>query len=762
MLGGGETPPSGIDMKISDFHPRSLGRQNGAWCDSISLVDNPCGGVRLSPALTLMANCGFIPRVHNVKNLDRDMGQEAKGRMGVRVAIDTGGTFTDAAAIDEDTNEILVAKSPTTPEDYLEGVVRCIQKSALDPSDTSLLVHGTTVVTNSIIQRILPKSALITTKGFRDVLEMTRANRPTWGLYDIMWDKPKPLIPRFLRFEIDERTDYHGNIVRPFPGDEAAALVRRLKGLGIETIAVSFLFAHRNPANEEKMRELIRWEFPEAFVSISSEINSQVREYERTSTVVINAVVKPLAYRYFNHLEDGLGRYGFESALMIMRSNGGLMSARAASESPVSTIESGPAGGTIGSVFVGEAIGQQNLIAVDMGGTTFKVSLVDDGEPREKTEGEVEWGVPFRVPMLDITEIGAGGGSIAQIDVDGTLKVGPESAGAEPGPVCYQRGGTEPTITDAQLVLGRLNPRYLLGGEMKIDIDAAREAISDKVAKPLGLDVVEAARGIVEISNARMLGSMRVSSVERGYDPRDFWVIGYGGMGPMVASVLAQELGSPKVVIPPHPGIFSAFGMLVTDVKLDFLRSFRSPVDEGDVDTVNRIYHEMETEALASLRRDFAGNSRLIRTADLRYVGQNYDVNRPMPSGPLTHDSLKQAGDLFEAEHMRLYGHAKSGEPIELVALRVSVVGVIDRPKLQRIAAHHDAAGAIIDQRPVFFDSAGDFVTCPVYNRPLLGAGCELPGPATIEAADSTTVVYPGQHAEVDPYGNLIIEVGGR
>ena len=682
--------------------------------------------------------------------------------MGLRVAIDTGGTFTDAASIDEETNEIVVAKSPTTPEDYLVGVVNCIQKSALNPEDATLLVHGTTVVTNSIIQRILPKSALITTKGFRDVLEMTRANRPTWGLYDIMWDKPKPLIPRFLRFEIDERTDYHGDIVRSFPEEEAAALVRHLKSLGAETIAVSFLFAHRNPTNEEKIKAIIQQEFPEAFVSISSEINSQVREYERTSTVVINAVVKPLAYRYFNHLGDGLGRHGFKSELMIMRSNGGLMSARAASESPVSTIESGPAGGTIGSVFIGEAIGQNNLIAVDMGGTTFKVSLVDNGEPRQKSEGEVEWGVPYRVPMLDITEIGAGGGSIARIDVDGTLKVGPESAGAEPGPVCYQRGGTEPTITDAQLVLGRLNPQYLLGGEMKIDIEAARGAIRDQIAKPLGLDMVEAAKGIVEISNARMLGSMRVSSVERGYDPRDFWVIGYGGMGPMVASVLAQELGSPKVVIPPHPGIFSAFGMLVTDVKLDFLRSYRSPVDDGNNDVVNEIYTEMETEAMASLRRDFAGQSNLIRAADLRYVGQNYDVNCPVPGGSLDADDIKKVGDLFESEHMRLYGHIKSGEPIELVALRVSVLGIIDRPRLQRIKAHTDAAGAIIDRRPAFFESVGDFVTCPVYNRPLLGAGCEISGPSIIEATDSTTVIYPGQHATVDPYGNLIIEVGDQ
>ena len=679
--------------------------------------------------------------------------------MGVRVAIDTGGTFTDAAAINEETNEIIVAKSPTTPEDYLQGVESCIQKSGLKPEDATLVVHGTTVVTNSIIQRILPKSALITTTGFRDVLEMARANRPTWGLYDIMWDKPKPLIPRYLRFEVDERVDYHGNIVKPLPEEPAAALVRHLKSLGVETIAVSFLFAHRNPAHEEQMKAIIFREFPEAFVSISSEINPQVREYERTSTVVINAVVKPLAYRYFNHLEDGLTNYGFKTELLIMRSNGGLMSARAAGEAPVSTIESGPAGGTIGSVFIGEAIGQRNLIAVDMGGTTFKVSLVDNGEPQQKTEGEVEWGVPFRVPMLDITEIGAGGGSIARMDVDGTLKVGPESAGAEPGPVCYQRGGTEPTITDAQLVLGRLNPQYLLGGAMKIDIEAAREAIREKVAKPMGLDLVEAATGIVEISNAKMLGSMRVSSVERGYDPRDFWVIGYGGMGPMVASVLAQELGSPKVVIPPHPGIFSAFGMLVTDIKLDLLRSYRSPVDDGNVDEVKEIYTEMEMEATASLRRDFSGKSILIRSADLRYVGQNYDVNCPVPSSSLTLNDLKIVGERFESEHLKLYGHAKSGEPIELVSLRVNILGVIERPKLQRIKANGDASSAVVDRRPVYFASVGDFVTCPVYNRPLLGAGCEIPGPATIEATDSTTVLYPGQHASVDPFGNLIIEV---
>ena len=681
--------------------------------------------------------------------------------MGFRVALDIGGTFTDAAAINEETNEIIVAKSPTTPKDYVQGVVSCIQKSAVKPEDVNFVVHGTTVVTNAVIQRALPKSALITTKGFRDVLEMMRQNRPTWGLYDIMWDKPKPLIPRYLRFEINERTDHQGRILTPLREEEALALVRRLKPMEVEAIAVSFLFAHRNPTNEEMMKETIRREFPEAYISISSEVNPQVREYERTSTVVINAMVKPLASRYFHQLLEGLIRYGVKAELVIMSSNGGVMSAQAAAEAPVTTIESGPAGGTIGSAFIGEALGHRNLIAIDMGGTTFKVSLVDDGEPRQKAGGEIEWGVPFRVPMLDILEVGAGGGSIAGIDKDGTLKVGPESAGAEPGPVCYRRGGTEPTITDAQLVLGRLNPEYLLDGEMEIDIEAATEAIRKKIAEPLGMDVVEAARGIVEISSAKMLGSMRIGSVERGYDPRDFWVIAYGGMGPMVAAVLAKELGCPRVVVPPHPGIFSAFGMLVTDVKLDFMRSYRSPLDEADLAMVNEIYAQMETEATATLKRDFSGLNRLLRTADFRYMGQNYDVNCAVPSGSLTDDDLNLMGERFESEHMRLYGHAKSGEPIEVVSLRTAILGIIERPKLQRIKEHSDIDKALLHTRPVFFQEGG-YVSCPVYSRTLLGAGCEIREPSIIEEAGATTVIYPGQHATVDPYGSLIIEIGDQ
>ena len=682
--------------------------------------------------------------------------------MGFRVAIDIGGTFTDAAAINEETGEIVVAKSPTTPDDYLQGVVSCIEKSPVEPQEVTFIVHGTTVVANAVVQRTLPKAALITTKGFRDVLEMMRQNRPTWGLYDIMWDKPRPLIPRHLRFEIDERTDYRGRLLKPASEQEALTLVRHLRSVDVEAIAVSFLFAHLNPTNEVKVKEIIQREFPEASVSISSEVNPQVREYERTSTVVINAMVKPLAARYFTRLHEGLSRYGVDADLLIMRSNGGLMSTPEAVETPVSTIESGPAGGTIGSAFMGKTVGHDNLIAIDMGGTTFKVSLVDDGEPRQRAQGEVEWGVPFRVPMLDILEVGAGGGSIAGVDRDGTLKVGPRSAGAEPGPACYGRGGTEPTITDAQLVLGRLNPEYLLDGEMQIDLGAARQAINERVAEPLGMDVMEAARGIVEISNATMLGSMRIGSVERGYDPRDFWVIAYGGMGPMVAATLARELGSPRVVIPPHPGIFSAFGMLVTDVKLDFMRSYRSSLEDPDVARANEVYAEMEREATATLERDFSGPSRLLRTADLRYVGQNYDVNCTVPAGRLTFDDLRVVGERFESEHRRLYGHSKSGEPIEVVSLRSTVLGLIERPELPRIDAHGDLDGALSHVRPVFFKETGGHTDCPVYRRPLLGAGCRISGPAIVEEVDATTVIYPGQHATVDPFGSLIIDVSGQ
>jgi N-methylhydantoinase A len=673
-----------------------------------------------------------------------------------RLGIDVGGTFTDLAILNENTGEIQIAKSPTTPSDFVQGALNCLTKVELDKKQVSYIVHGMTVVTNAIVQRRLASTAIVTTKGFRDVLEIMRQNRPIWGLFDIQWDKPKPLIPRHLRFEIDERIDAKGNVVRALREEDVRKLAKKLKGLRVESLAVSLMFSHLNSSHEERIREIFREEAPEIYVSLSSKVNPQIREYERSSTTAIDAVTKPLAKRYFSSFEKGLRQAGLNSTLLIIKSNGGLIDIKQAGEFPVYTVESGPAGGTIGATYLGELIGQNKLIAIDMGGTTFKVSIVENGVPRTRSEGEIEWGIPYRVPMIDISEIGAGGGSIAWIDREGILRVGPQSAGADPGPVSYGLGGKEPTFTDACLVLGYLNPRYLLGGDMKIDKEAAAKAISKKISEPLHLSTTEAAYGIVEVSNQLMLGSMRVSSVEKGYDPREFATIAYGGAGPVVAAYLARELGSPLLIIPPYPGIFSAIGMLVSDIRLDFMHPFHCRAQRVDLKTAEEIYDKLEQQAIKSFRKDFRLGYKVTRSADMRYVGQNYELNASVPNRKLTERTIRSAEKNFASLHEKTYGHAKGAE-VEFVNLRVTLLGFIVKPKLREIPMAESIRQK--DRRDVYFGPKhGGFLKTPVYDRAGLGRESTLEGPCIIEETDSTIVVYPKQKATIDRYGNVLIK----
>ncbi|MDA4136584.1 MAG: hydantoinase/oxoprolinase family protein [Thaumarchaeota archaeon] len=679
--------------------------------------------------------------------------------MTFRIGFDVGGTFTDVAVLDESSGALTIAKSSTTPQDHVQGILNTLNKIPINKGEVSYLVHGTTIVTNAIVQRKLPRVALITTKGFRDVLEIMRENRPIWGLYDIKWDKPKPLIPRHLRFEVDERVDYKGNVLEALDVEGARQLVRKLKTSGVVSVAVCLMSSYMNGEHEKQLEKIIHKEAPGVLVSLSSEVNPQIREYERTSTTAIDASVKPLAAQYFNRLEKVLTEAGFKATLLIMKSSGGLTSAKSAANYPVQTIESGPAGGTMGSVYVGHLANYKNLVAIDMGGTTFKVSIIHEGVPRTRSEGEIEWGVPYRLPMIDISEIGAGGGSIAHLDREGGLRVGPISAGAEPGPVCYQAGGKEPTFTDACVALGYTNPEYLLGGEMKIDKKAAEKAIQAKIAKPLGLDTIEAAQGIVEISNQAMLGSMRVASVERGFDPRDFATIAYGGAGPMVAGFLSQELGSPLLIVPPHPGIFSAIGMLLSDVRLDFMRPFRHHLGAVDLQKMSSIYDALEKEAVARLRGDFRDlEYRIIRSADMRYVGQNYEVSSVVPGGPIVPKSLQVSKSNFAHEHEKMYGHAKGGET-EFVNLRVTIIGTIHKPRIVAYQEKPRSKNPVSKEtRSVFFPGRHGSLKTEVYDRALMAPGVKIRGPAIIEEISSTTVVYPKQSLVVDRYGNLLIE----
>jgi N-methylhydantoinase A len=446
---------------------------------------------------------------------------------------------------------------------------------------------------------------------------------------------------------------------------------------------------------------------------------------------------------------------------MIMKSSGGMMSSHLARNIPIHTIESGPAGGVIGAAnLTTTAFSTKNLLAIDMGGTTFKVSVIEDGRPRLKNEGEIEWGVPYRIPMIDLSEIGAGGGSIAWIDRGGILRVGPQSAGADPGPVCYRQGGTQPTFTDASLILGRINPNYLLGGDMKLDMHAAEEAVRKEIAGPLGMNVLEAASGIIRIAEANMLGSMRVSSVQRGYDPRDFVTVAYGGAGPLVATSLAQELGSPSVLIPPHPGIFSAIGMLYSDMRLDQSRTFMGRIDSIEMSDMNNAYEDLETKVLSSMREEgFKHNLTILRSADVRYAGQNYEVATPIPIGQLIESKREELIGNFNREHKRLYAHSKPDEPIEVLTLRVAAIGSMLKPTTRRIDPSVDLTKARRGERNVYFEESDDFERAPIFERTALGAGARIVGPGVIEEMDSTTVVRPGQIAVIDDLGNICIKL---
>ena len=677
----------------------------------------------------------------------------------MRVGVDIGGTFTDVAVLNEMSGSIRISKVPTTPRNFVEGFLNGIRKSETSPHDTTYLIHGTTVATNAVIQRKLPVTALLMTKGFRDSLEIMRGNRPSWGLYDIRWKKPTPIVQRHFRFEISERVNYKGRVVKALDEAQALQVVADLKRNNVQSVGICFLFSNVNSSHERRVAELISRELPGVSVSLSSEVNPEVREYERTSTVAIDASVKPVVAEYLARLEAALSNLGFKCPLMIMKSSGGMMSSHLARRIPIHTIESGPAGGVIGSANLTTTVfSTKNLLAIDMGGTTFKVSVIEDGKPRLKNEGEIEWGVPYRIPMIDLSEIGAGGGSIAWIDRGGILRVGPQSAGADPGPVCYRLGGTHPTFTDASLVLGRINPSYLLGGEMKLDMQASEEAIRREIATPLGMDVLEAASGIVKIAEANMLGSMRVSSVQRGYDPRDFVTIAYGGAGPLVASSLAQELGSPSVLIPPHPGIFSAIGMLYSDMRLDQSRTFMGRIDQIKMADMIDVYEELESASLSSMRGEgFKGNTAIVRSADLRYVGQNYEVSTPIPSGTLE-TKRQEIIDNFNKEHKRLYAHSKPDEPIEILTLRVAAIGSMLKPRMTQIEPVATSKPQRTD-RDVYFEETDDFQRTPIYERSTLEKDMSIVGPGIIEEMDSTTVVRPGQTALIDDFGNICLKL---
>ena len=688
-----------------------------------------------------------------------------------RIGVDIGGTFTDLVMMDESSGELRLVKMASTPSDpsvgFLNTVERALRESKVAAADISYNVHGTTVATNTLIEGKGARAALVATKGFRDVLEIARQIRPK--LYDIFCEKPKPVIPRNRCYGVPERLDYAGQTLAPLDDEAVRDIARRMKEAAVESVAVCLLHSYVNPSHEKRVRDLLREEMPGVFLSISSDLCPEMREYFRASTTAINAVVMPIVTRYLENLENRLTRLGVGVGLHLMTSAGGVMASDLAKREPVHLIESGPAAGVIATRYLGDLVGTRDVISFDMGGTTAKVGLVEGGTVKIAPHFEVGStavaeskgaGYPVRTPVVDLVEIGAGGGSIAWIDPGGALRVGPRSGGADPGPACYGKGQEEPCITDANLVLGRLNPDYFIGGEQKLDPELAEAAVG-KLDGRLGLGVVETANGIIEIANANMIGAVRTISVQRGFDPRDFVLVAFGGAGPMHANGLARELGIPKVLIPMSPGVTSALGLLVSDIKHDYVRTFHQQVASLDLELLNRSFSELAERGKEVLFSEGISEEDITfaHHLDMRYVGQGYELKIEIPTRDLTEDDKDFVNAAFYREHERAYGYADDTEPTESVALRLTAIGGIRQPRLHRLeTGTGDAGDAVKNERPVYFAECGDSVPCKVYNRYRLKSGDRITGPAIVEEVDSTIVLHPDYRADVDLHGNILIQ----
>ncbi len=678
------------------------------------------------------------------------------------IAIDIGGTFTDLVSWSRRSGRLSYAKSLTTYDSLSNGVFDCLRFAGVNLSEAAWFLHGSTIAINTVIQRKGSRTGLITTRGFRDIYTIARGDRQE--AYNLLFSKAEPLAPRDLTMEVDERMNARGEVTRPLDLESARIAVRALVEKGVEAIAVVLLHAYRNPAHEQAVKAVLEVEAPGVYVSLSHEILREFREYERTSTTVLNAYVGPIVANYVRELENRLKTSGFAGNFLVMQSNGGVMSASVAREKPVTMMESGPVAGVIGAGRLGVALGIPDVISFDMGGTTAKASLIEKGEARVVSGyhiGGQGQGHPMMLPVVDIVEVGAGGGSIAWIDAAGGLKVGPLSAGSAPGPVCYGAGGVEPTITDANLVLGRLDPDHFLGGQMKLDLPAARGAIEVRIARPLGLSIEEAALGIVKIADTKMSLAVREVSVAKGHDPRGFALVASGGAGPLHALSIARELSLPRVIVPELPGAFSAFGMLMTDVRHDYVRTLICDLASSDPALLASCFDDMAAEAAATLKRDGVNrdNAILSRALDLRYLGQEYTLTVPLV-GAVSLDSLAKARQSFDDKHLAQYSHAAYQEPVEVVNLRLVAVGEIEG-RVKSFASvrdlRHIATGNPKGARSVIFEQGA--MQCPVFDRDNLVVGATVMGPAIIEERVSTTVIHPGDCLTLLPMGPLLIEV---
>lgn len=683
--------------------------------------------------------------------------------MGLRIGIDSGGTFTDVMAVESD-GSIRVVKVPSTPDNparaFDDGVRRMLRELGRPASEIESVLHGTTVAINAIIERRFPSIALITTAGYRDLLEIARQTVPGERGSIYHWVKPPRVVPLRQVHEITERVDAHGEVITPLDEEQARRLARALRAAGIATVAVSLINSYANPRHEQRLLAILREEYPACFVSISSETLCEFREYERTITTCMNAVLMPLLSSYLKSVQQGLHALNERSTLFVMKSAGGVVSAERAAAQPVYTALSGPSAAVLGMAWLGNRIGFENAIMFDMGGTSTDVALIEHGRPPITSEARIDI-YPLRAPTVDIVSIGSGGGSIVSVGSGERVTVGPRSAGASPGPACYNKGGREPTVTDANLVLGRIPP-YLVGGELKLRPDLAAAAI-EEFGKRVGLTQVEAADGILEIAVFNMSDAIRQVSVRRGRDPRDFALFALGGAGPLHACRLAQLLEIPTVVVPVHPGLGCSLGLLVADVKDDFVVTDVQREDRIDLPRMLRQFETLEAQADASLaRQGIAPAQRVLRrAADLRYKGMASELTVSAPDGAVGPAEFRELLGRFHAAHQETYGYSYQGRQlVEVVNVRVSGIGLLPHFEPLAVATGgSDAASARVAQRPVFFESERRFVDCPIYDRSKLRAGNAFTGPAIIEQYDTNTVVHPGQKVEVDSLGNLVIRV---
>lgn len=673
-----------------------------------------------------------------------------------RIGIDTGGTFTDLIAFNVQTGAIHSLKVSSTPREPLQAFIGAIRASGVEAGQIDDLVHGTTVATNTLIQRNGAKVAFVTTAGFEDIPYIQRVNRRE--LYNLEWDKPQPLLrSRRHCFGVNERISAKGQVVKPLKKKEIEALCAQIRAGGFEAVAVCLLFAYLNTEHEQALKQTLQKRLNGLPVSISHEVAPIWREYERSSTTIADAYLKPLLQRYVGSLQHGLDEEGIDIHWALMKSNGGIMQAAAAAASPIHLATSGPAGGMVASQYMANLLGLKDVVTIDVGGTSADVGIIVDGALHHTTEFEIEWGIPAAIPIIDLKTIGAGGGSMAWINAGGFLQVGPQSAGADPGPVCYGQGGTEPTLTDANLVLGRLDPDYFLGGKMQLQTDLARQRLAEMAAK-LGMETIELAHAIVDIANENMANAIRMVSIERGHDPRRFALIAFGGAGPLHGAAIARKLDIPTVVVPPFPGAFSAMGLLMADLRVDkiWTQAFRS--DLVSLGAVENQFRQITEAALAELRQQgYQGDPQLRYAINMRYLGQNYETEIELPgfeaSGKV--DFLTEAYEAFHRMHEATYGYRIPTAVIELISFKVTAIGATPMPQMGKIQRVESAPPR---ERSVYFAGHG-FVACRLVRRAALPVGERLPGPLIVEEDGSTTLVEPGMYLTRNEYDILLLEV---